>query len=397
MKHILLVYLFISLIFVALFSLLSYGYGSGYVYLYWRNWQVQTNLWILIAFVIFSGFILQVLWMLIKRSVALRKRKLENVTDFQNLHPYEQLGILWLIEGGQDQKDFIQHIFSNSGMLNHIIEAKLLLDQEKYKEALLLLDQTPPSAFELAELIRIQIYLAQADYDQSLTHLEFLSQHELSPWLESVQNVYKEYLAKQWRTFAILFPWGYLRSTQAGYLDEQTNALWLQQLLAQFNNASEDDLQLLQQRHALLASSIPNYSHAEKTLWLKLLARLPEMSVQHETLSLQLLDEQFDQDVFYLWFQQQLLKQIPNYEFVEKEIGILENKYQNIPILSFAKWHVYSATGREEEANQLLRLYPDNNLMNYLRIKSTLNGNPDLIQQLNSIFENDANFLKFKI
>ncbi|MCH4244795.1 heme biosynthesis protein HemY [Acinetobacter gerneri] len=397
MKHILLVYLFISLIFVALFSLLSYGYGSGYVYLLWRNWQVQTNLWILIAFIILMSFILQVGWMLIKRSIAMKKRKIENVTEFQNLHPYEQLGILWLIEGAQDQKGFIQQVFSNSGMLNEIISAKLLFDQGKYSEALTLLNQAPPSAFELAELLRIQIFLAEADQEQALTHLEFLSQHELSPWLSDIKDAYKEYLAQQWRAFAIQFPWGYLHSTQAGYLDVQSNEQWLQQLLVQFNNASEEDKQLLQQRYALLAESVPNYSHNERTLWLKLLARLPEMSLQHEDLSLQLLDEQFDQDVFYLWFQQQLLKQNPDYDLVEKEIDILESKYQHIPILSFAKWHVLNATGRESEANQLLTLYPDNNLMNYLRIKSTLNGNPELIQQLNSIFENDANYLKFKI
>ena len=36
-------------------------------------------------------------------------------------------------------------------------------------------------------------------------------------------------------------------------------------------------------------------------------------------------------------------------------------------------------------------------LMSYLRIKSTLGDNLDLIRQLNLIFENDVNFLNFKI
>ncbi len=66
-------------------------------------------------------------------------------------------------------------------------------------------------------------------------------------------------------------------------------------------------------------------------------------------------------------------------------------------MLSFAKWHIYSATQRQAEAAQLLTLYPDNILMNYLRIKSTLADNPDLIRQLNLVFENDVNFLNFKI
>ena len=41
MKQILLAYLFISLLAVALFSVLSFGYGPGYVYIYWREWQPQ--------------------------------------------------------------------------------------------------------------------------------------------------------------------------------------------------------------------------------------------------------------------------------------------------------------------------------------------------------------------
>ena len=47
MKQILLAYAFISLIIIAVLSVLSYGYGAGYVYLYWREWQIQTNIWII--------------------------------------------------------------------------------------------------------------------------------------------------------------------------------------------------------------------------------------------------------------------------------------------------------------------------------------------------------------
>lgn len=48
-----------------------------------------------------------------------------------------------------------------------------------------------------------------------------------------------------------------------------------------------------------------------------------------------------------------------------------------------------SPTDRQQEAEQLLILYPDNILMSYLRIKSVLGDNLDLIKQLNLIFEND--------
>lgn len=35
---------FISLIIITGLSVLSYGYGAGYVYLYWREWQIQTSI-----------------------------------------------------------------------------------------------------------------------------------------------------------------------------------------------------------------------------------------------------------------------------------------------------------------------------------------------------------------
>ena len=130
---------------------------------------------------------------------------------------------------------------------------------------------------------------------------------------------------------------------------------------------------------------------------MKVLSRMPEMSEQHEDLALHLLDEQFNQDVFYLWFQQQLLKQNPDYLKVEQRIEYWENKYPSLPVFSFAKWHIYTATARDEEANKMLELYPDNVMMNYLRVKSTLKGQDDLIKQLNLIFENNANFVEIKI
>ena len=92
-----------------------------------------------------------------------------------------------------------------------------------------------------------------------------------------------------------------------------------------------------------------------------------------------------------------MLKQNPDYPEVEQHIVQLEKRYTSVPMLSFARWHIYVATQRPHEAEQLLTLYPDNILMNYLRIKSKLGDDADLIRQLNLVFENDVNFLSFKI
>lgn len=397
MKQILLAYLLVSLIIIAALSILSYGYGAGYIYIYWREWQIQTNIWLVFIVLVSFSCILQLLWLGIKRYLSQQKRKIETIFNFKNLHPYEQLAVIWLLEAAQDQHAFIQTVFSQSGLLKGIIDSRLHWRQQQYPEALLLLNQTNPMAFELAEIQRIEIFLAQNNGEQALTHLEFLNQHELSPWLNEVKSAYDLRLTNLWGKFAIQFPWMYLRSTKYGHLSIDKKQLWLRQLLLDFDQANIESLQALQQRYLDLGSQVYNRNYEVKTLWLKLLSRLPEMSEQHEALALHLLEQQFNPEVFYLWVQQQLLKQNPDYLKIEQYIDYWGNKYPSLPILSFAKWHVYRATAREKEASELLALYPNNIMMNYLRLKSTLTGQDDLIQQLNLIFENNPNFVEMKI
>lgn len=92
-----------------------------------------------------------------------------------------------------------------------------------------------------------------------------------------------------------------------------------------------------------------------------------------------------------------MLRQCPDYVYVEQKINQWEERYPSMPIFSFVKWHLYMATHRENEAQLLLDLYPDNVLMNYLRVKSKLTGQDDLIQLLNTILESNSNYLEIKI
>lgn len=397
MKQILLAYLLISLFAIAIISVLSFGYGAGYVYVYWRNWQVQSNIWFIVFVLALISFIVQMLWYGLKRYLSREQRKSEKVFNFNKLHPYEQLAVIWLLNAAHDQKDFIQQAFTESGLLKGVIDARLSWIQQDYPTALQALNQTSPMAFELAELQRIEIYLAQNDGEQALTHLEFLNQHELSPWLNKVKTAYEQRLNTLWGSFALKFPWLYLRSTRYGHLDEVTKQAWLEQLLPAFDQADVDDLQNLKQRYHDLQDQIAERNYAVKMLWLKVLSRMPDMSQEHEQLAVHLLEQQFNQDVFYMWFQAQLLKQNPDYVVVEQQIALWEQKYPALPVLNFAKWNIYNATQRSAEADALLAQYPDDVLMSYLRIKSALNQQDDLIRQLNLIFENNANFMEIKI
>lgn len=397
MKQILLAYALVCLLGIALLSLLSYGYGSGYVYLYWREWQVQTNIWLLAALLVLISFSMQMIWYAVKRYLSREQRKSEVVLSFSDLHPYEQLAVVWLLNAAQDQREFIHQSFAQSGLLKDIIDAKLASGQQYFDTALKSLNQSNPMAFELAELQRIEVFLAQQDGQQALTHLEFLNQHELSPWLLNVKSAYEQRLIGLWGQFALQFPWLYLRSTQYGHLDQDTKKDWLEHLLVAYEQATEEDLHYLQQRYIDLSHEIFNRDYTVKLLWLKLLFKMPQMSAEHEALSVHLLEQQFNQDVFYLWFQQQLLKQCPNYKEIQNQIILWEQKYPAIPVLTFAKWHILQANDFTEEAEGLLELYPDDVRMSYLRIKAALQGQDELLQQLNAVFESNANFVETKI
>ena len=396
MKQILLAYLFVCLLGIAGLSILSYGHGAGYVYLYWREWQLQTTLWFLAASLVSVSFLMHCIWYAIKQYRSREKRKTETVFSFSRLHPYEQLAVIWLLNAAQDQRDFIQQSFTKSGLLKHIIDARLSWGQQQYTHALTALNQSNPMAFELAELQRIEIYLSQQQGEQALTHLEFLNQHELSPWLIQVKTAYEQRLVALWGVFAMQFPWLYLRSTQYGHLDQEVKKTWLEQLLLAYDQATQDDLFYLQQRYLDLKPQIFDRDYSVKLLWLKLLFRMPEMSAEHELLAIHLMEQQFNQDVFYLWFQQQLLRQNPDYDAIAQQISHWEAKYPALPILSFAKWHVLQATGYTDQAQQLLDLYPDDIRMSYLRIKAALQDREDLLQQLNAVFESNVNFIEIK-
>lgn len=397
MKRIFLAYIVLCLFLIALLSLLSYGYSAGYVYIHWRNTQIQTNVWVLTFLLVILSFGFRIIGKIIKRYLSREKRKIETILDFQSLHPYEQLAVILLLDAEKDQKDFIHQIFSHSGLLKGIIDSHLYLMQNDFPQALKALDNTNIMAFELSELQRIKIYLAQSEPEKALTHLEFISQHELSPWLNDVKAAYQIKLKDLWGEFAIHYPWFYLKANQYADLQDNKKQQWLELILSQFEQASTQDLFLLKQHYLDLEHEITAKSYDIKVLWLKILSRLPEMDGTSENLVTDLLNEKFNQDVFYLWFQQKILKSNPDYMNIEKKILEWEDKYLAMPIFSFVKWYLYTATHRDDEAQQLLLLYPDHVLMNYLRIKSNLKDQDDLIQQLNILFQSNSNYLEIKI
>ena len=103
-----------------------------------------------------------------------------------------------------------------------------------------------------------------------------------------------------------------MQSTQFGNLHDEDKTIWLQQVLQNFEHANPDELTVLQQRYETYKDTkIQQATRQNKILWLKILARLPEMSQMHALLAENLLDELFDQEVFYLWFEKQIKSDNP--------------------------------------------------------------------------------------
>ena len=387
----------IGLILIALMSVISYGHGFGYVYIYWREFQIQSNLLFIIFGLLFLSLIGQICWRLLKKYIYRKQRQTEEVFDFNNLHSYEQLAVIWLLDAAREKQDFIQSVFQNSILLNELLKAKLSILDQKPDEALLHLEHSSHMVFELATLQKIEIYLSQNDAISSLTHLEFLNQHQLSPWLKDVEQAYGSKLNHLWGVFAQKFPWKYLESTQYGHLDEPDKVLWLEQLLLSFDGATTAELEGLKQRYLGLVDHIYSRHYDIQVLWLKVISQLPDLAEHQQKLAEHLLEVQFNQDVFYLWFQQQMLRAVIDFASIEKRIDEWVQKYISVPVLTYAKWHVLNETSRFEQADALLEQYPEDVLMSYLRIRKKLNEYPELIRQLNLIFESNANFVKIKL
>ena len=67
MKQILLAYVLVSLLTIAIISVLSFGHGAGYIYIYWHEWQIQSNIWFMVFVLALLSCTAQLIWYGVKR------------------------------------------------------------------------------------------------------------------------------------------------------------------------------------------------------------------------------------------------------------------------------------------------------------------------------------------
>lgn len=373
-------------------------FGAGYVYVYFAGWELQTNIWVLCALILTISFCIQSIYMLIKAFFARQKLKAKQATSFSDLHPYEKLAILWLLDAQAEKEPMVRQVFAHSGMLNHIITANFLYKKEQFNEGHIALEQAPPDAYELKEVLYINALLDQDEQEQSFVHLEALSKHKPSAWLVDVKQGYEQSISKLWGKFAFKFPWSYLKTAHYGHLSAQDNTAWLTAILQRFESSDVAQKNELKARYISLETTYMQDTIREnKILWLKILARCDDTLQEQERLSSHLLHEQFDQEVCFMWFEQKMSMIQPDYFEIEQQVNVWQHRYTDAPIFDFMKWHIYQVTGRYLEAAQLLNNFPNHVLMNYLRIKSKIQDDILLTEQLNQVFETNTHFLKIQI
>ena len=208
----------------------------------------------------------------------------ETVLHFKNLHPMNNSGIVWLLDAAKDQQVFIERVFTQSGLLNNIVDAQFDYRNGDYETALRHLEKSAPMAFELAELLRIDIFLEQQETEKGVDPFGVSGPASAFSWLSEIETAYQQRITILWGKLALQNRGCFTHHAAGVYLTLNIVIYGLQQLLIQFDQASVDDL-IACSNVIWHCKEIQARPYSSKVLWLKLMARLPEMSLQHEDLA----------------------------------------------------------------------------------------------------------------
>lgn len=394
MKKLFIAYALVALVLLSLLAVGSYGYGSGYLYIHWRDFHIQSTLWFAVFAILLISLLIQLLWLVLAKRYMQSKRETNAVMTFQALHPYEQLGMVWLLNAALSQKELITAKFQSSALLKDVMAARLAYLQGDYAQALTALNQSQPAIFELAELQKIEIYLAQHDVEQAYTHLVFLTQHHLSPWLVDLQSAYHARLNELWGIFAKIEPWRYLSHDAQITLCAEDAYLWREALLKQIQQGTTEQKQQLLAKYTAERNTILNGDIEQQIQWLKLWVHIAPHDAEIEQLAMHLLAQRLNQEVLFIWLHWKMQQTAPALAEIEQYIDQLEQRYSFVPALAYARCYLYEKQNRLELLQQVFAQYPDDVYIHYYKLKHALGHDVDLVRSLNKIFETDFNNLK---
>ena len=382
MRYILLSYLSFCLFILSAFILLSYGTGFGYVFMQWHNWQLQTNLFLLIILLFIAVIIGHIIWSILKNLFRRYLQKHQSAKSFNKLHPYEQLGVLWLLHAERTEQAHIHQTYKKSYALYPLIRTRLALAQQNAQDAKQWLKSQDNPLFEIAELLKIDIALLEKDPELALNRLEFLTVQPLSSWLIPIQQTFKIELNAKWFEFAKSYPWYMFKSQHHPVFAHDQQQIWLECLIQQCHENSEQDWMLFKAWYSKNKPLIELYQVESKINILKLMSHDASFDEEIIVLTEKLLLQKFVPELLYIWLGKQLKQTQPNFIAMLDAVAQWENKYTAQPSLAFAKWHIYQGLMRHEEAQALLMLYPNDPYMAYLRLQNQAKISEELLNDL---------------
>ena len=396
MRNVILAYFILFLLSVGIFIVLSFHAGFGYVFLQWHGWQLQTNLFLVLILFFISLIAIYACWYGLRQIF---RRNIQNhlqPKSFKKLHPYERLGILWLLKAEAFEQQQIISTYQASALLHPLIRAQMSLNQLDTSSAKDWLKQSKNPLFELAELLKIDIALVEENHAEAFERIEFLSVQPLSTWLQPVATAYQAQLQQKWLQLSLQYPWKMFDATHQPQFDQAQNVLWLQALFQFRERADERVIDQLKTWIENQKSMIDDYPVEHKIILLKLMVQFEQFDLQSFAFAEQILEERFVPDVLYIWLDQVFEHAHLYIDVIASKIEAWSTQYPAQPSIAFAKWHIAQAQGKIDEANELLTQYPEDPYMAYLRIKSALPSD-DLQLDLKRLLQFSDQDFKFNL
>ena len=396
MRYILLSYFAILLCSITAFVLLSFNSGFGYVFVQWQGWQLQTNLLVSLLFFFCIILLMYFAWLGLKRIFRRYLQKYQQPKSFSQLHPYEKLGVLWLLHAERIEQKQITEMYQPSFLLYPLIRARTALAQLDTETAKTWLKDQSTPLFELSELLKIDIALIEKDYANALNRLEFLSVQPLSTWLTPVKQAYQQELQEKWLMFAEQCPWWIFQASHAVNFDQAQKSTWFKALLAHADQTDETQQTALLAWYELNQAELPQYYVEDQINILKLMSKFDLLNTHSFIFAEEILKYRFVPEVLYIWLDKGL-NDAHDPILLEHKLQHWAAEYPAQPSLNFAQWHILKKLDKHQDADHLLTLYPDDPYMAYLRLNETIKSESYLQDNLKLLMRYSGQNFKFDL
>lgn len=380
MKLSLLSFLVLALILSCLFLLASFGEGFGYVFVQWRGWQLQSNLFFILLMYFCLALMLLGLSYAIAQYLRPKLSKYRVAKSFKQLHPYERMGMMWLLQGQQAIPDVILRHYQASTLLYPLVQAKLHIQLGQYEPAQQILQQYSYNLFELSEILQIEIAKQQHDYATMKERLAFLQVQPLSAWLQPLNAVYQQKLQQLQADYAYACAWQAVDFQTMQQLNDTQRQHWFNALYQQLHTASDAEKQhfiaQLQNNDTHFAEIQTWHLHTQQSL-LKVCHEFTELDDLSLALAESILAQHFIPDTVYIWIEQALKKLATlsgtiHHDYLQQMQQRL-NQWQQFantqPSFAFAQYYIDVQNGKAPDSHILLARFPQNPYIIYLHLQ----------------------------